>query len=79
MVDELGEASGCQAGKQLSVFILCIILVLTCRDEVALPGGPLGTEYVFPQLSGTVPVMNFMSEPVPRKGTGSFHVCRRGQ
>ena len=28
VVDELGEASGCQAGKQLSVFILCIILVL---------------------------------------------------
>ena len=27
-VDEVGEASGCQAGKQLSIFIICIILVL---------------------------------------------------
>ena len=28
VVDEVGEASGCQAGKQLSIFILCIIPVL---------------------------------------------------
>lgn len=51
---------------------------LTCRDEVALlPGGPLWDRICIPPAVRHSACYELMSEPVPMKGTGSFHVCRR--
>ena len=71
----LEKLADARLGRNWASLSFALSRFLTCRDEVALlPGGPLWDRTCVPPAVRGTACYELMSEPVPRKGTASFHV-----